>query len=91
MCGRITEASHSLRRLPPHRVLDKEGDGVTVGLGPLGENMDKLAVQRILPKIVNGEALYIPCSGTHGRAMGFNPNGKPRPKELIRGWTVKWN
>jgi len=67
-------------------VLGKEGstDTETVDVvGSLCENNDKFAVQRTLPKIVDGDLLIIQDSGAHGHAMGFNYNGKMRPQELL--------
>ena len=51
--------------------------------GALCENNDKFAVQRMLPKIVDGDILIIQDTGAHGHAMGFNYNGQLRPKELL--------
>lgn len=52
-------------------------------VGSLCENCDKFAVQRPLPKIDNGDLLIIHDAGAHGRAMGFNYNGKLRAGELL--------
>lgn len=59
--------------------------------GSLCENCDKFAVQRNLPKIEIGDLLIIHDAGAHGRAMGFNYNGKLRAGELLlrSGGTVK--
>lgn len=51
--------------------------------GSLCENCDKFAVQRSLPKIDIGDLLIIHDAGAHGRAMGFNYNGKLRCGELL--------
>jgi diaminopimelate decarboxylase len=51
--------------------------------GSLCENNDKFAVQRALPRIEDGDILCIHDTGAHGIAMGFNYNGKLRPKELM--------
>lgn len=65
-------------------VLGKQGNEETVDVaGSLCENNDKFAIQRALPHIVDGDILYIHDTGAHGHAMGFNYNGKPRPKELL--------
>jgi len=53
-------------------------------VGSLCENNDKFAVQRPLPPIEEGDLLCIHDTGAHGLAMGFNYNGKLRPKELLR-------
>jgi diaminopimelate decarboxylase len=56
-------------------------------VGSLCENNDKFAVKRALPYITTGEAggdlVVIHDAGAHGRAMGFNYNGKLRCKELL--------
>ena len=52
-------------------------------VGSLCENNDKFAIQRKLPAIVDGDLLIIHDTGAHGHAMGFNYNGKLRPKELM--------
>ena len=51
--------------------------------GSLCENCDKFAVQRELPKIEMGDLLIIHDAGAHGRAMGFNYNGKLRAGGLL--------
>jgi diaminopimelate decarboxylase len=52
-------------------------------VGSLCENNDKFAIQRPLPEIHTGDLLIIHDTGAHGHAMGFNYNGKLRPKELL--------
>jgi diaminopimelate decarboxylase len=52
-------------------------------VGSLCENNDKFAVQRPLPPIAEGNLVVIHDTGAHGHAMGFNYNGKLRPKELL--------
>jgi diaminopimelate decarboxylase len=56
-------------------------------VGSLCENNDKFAVDRPLPNIETGEKtgdlIVIHDAGAHGRAMGFNYNGKLRPGELL--------
>lgn len=52
-------------------------------VGSLCENNDKFAVQRELPVIEDGDLLIIQDTGAHGHSMGFNYNGKLRPKELL--------
>jgi diaminopimelate decarboxylase len=51
--------------------------------GSLCENNDKLAVQRPLPELAVGDVLLVHDAGAHGRAMGFNYNGKLRCAELL--------
>jgi diaminopimelate decarboxylase len=52
-------------------------------VGSLCENNDKFAVGRALPELAPGDLLVIHDAGAHGRAMGFNYNGKLRPAELL--------
>lgn len=52
-------------------------------VGSLCENNDKFAIQRGLPRVADGDLLVIHDTGAHGQAMGFNYNGKVRPKELL--------
>jgi len=60
-------------------------------VGSLCENNDKFAVQRSLPKITveaqspdnKGDFVVIHDAGAHGRAMGFNYNGKLRCGEIL--------
>jgi diaminopimelate decarboxylase len=51
--------------------------------GSLCENNDKFAVQRSLPPVHEGDLLAIHDTGAHGHAMGFQYNGRLRPKELL--------
>ena len=57
--------------------------GLVDVVGPLCENNDKFAIQRALPEIEDGDILCIHDTGAHGHAMGFNYNGRLRPKELL--------
>lgn len=52
-------------------------------VGSLCENNDKFAVQRELPKITEGDLVVMHDTGAHGHAMGFQYNGRLRPKELL--------
>ncbi|MCL2880057.1 MAG: diaminopimelate decarboxylase [Treponema sp.] len=59
-------------------------------VGSLCENNDKFAIQRRLPEIETaaqsaggGDFVVIHDAGAHGRAMGFNYNGKLRCGELL--------
>ncbi len=52
-------------------------------VGSLCENNDKFAVQRELPKIEEGDLVVMHDTGAHGHAMGFQYNGRLRPKELL--------
>lgn len=67
-------------------VLGKNGKCLTEVVdvvGSLCENNDKFAVKRRLPKIHEGDVLIIQDTGAHGHAMGFNYNGRFRPRELL--------
>jgi len=52
-------------------------------VGSLCENNDKFAILRRLPRIADGDILCIHDTGAHGHAMGFNYNGRLRPKEVL--------
>jgi diaminopimelate decarboxylase len=65
-------------------VLNKQDKLETVDVvGALCENNDKFAVGRRLPHTEPGDLLVIHDTGAHGHAMGFNYNGRLRPKELL--------
>ena len=67
-------------------VLGKENepcDHVYDVVGSLCENSDKFAIQRSLPKIDMGDYVILHDAGAHGRAMGFNYNGKLRCGEVL--------
>jgi len=59
----------------PHEVVDV--------VGSLCENSDKFAQQRSLPKVDENDIMIIHDTGAHGHSMGFNYNGRLRPKELL--------
>jgi diaminopimelate decarboxylase len=52
-------------------------------VGSLCENNDKFAIQRRLPLAAEGDLAVIHDTGAHGHSMGFNYNGRLRPKELM--------
>jgi diaminopimelate decarboxylase len=52
-------------------------------VGSLCENNDKFAIDRLLPNVAPGDLLAIHDTGAHGRAMGFNYNGKLRSAEVL--------
>ena len=52
-------------------------------VGSLCENNDKFAIQRELPEVEEGDLLAFHDTGAHGHAMGFQYNGRLRPKELL--------
>ncbi len=51
--------------------------------GSLCENNDKFAVDRMLPKIDEGDILVIHDTGAHGYSMGYNYNGRLRSAEVL--------
>ena len=51
--------------------------------GGLCENNDKFAIDRMLPKVDNGDIMFIHDTGAHGFAMGYNYNGKLKSAELL--------
>ena len=51
--------------------------------GSLCENNDKFATDRMLPEIKTGDTLVIHDTGAHGRAMGYNYNGRLRSAEVL--------
>jgi len=57
--------------------------GVVDVVGSLCENNDKFAKQRELPPVQDGDYLLIQDTGAHSLAMGFQYNGRLRPKELL--------
>lgn len=59
----------------PHETVDV--------VGSLCENSDKFAQQRSLPKVDEDDIMIIHDTGAHGHSMGFNYNGRLRPKELL--------
>ncbi|MEO8392461.1 MAG: diaminopimelate decarboxylase [Chloroflexota bacterium] len=65
-------------------VLDRnEVEEIVDVVGALCENNDKFAIQRQLPITKPDDLLIIHDTGAHGHAMGFNYNGRLRPKELL--------
>jgi len=71
---------HHVDVLSPTPSTEKE---VVDVVGSLCENNDKFAIQRKLPKVTDGDLIVIHDTGAHGHAMGFNYNGKMRPRELL--------
>lgn len=67
-------------------VLNKNGDHPTETVdivGALCENNDKFAIERLMPLLAIDDLLIIHDAGAHGHSMGFNYNGRLRPKELL--------
>jgi len=62
----------------------KEGPTEIVDVsGPLCEGCDKFAVQRELQVSKEGDIMVLKNAGAHGRAMGFNYNGRLRCQSLL--------
>lgn len=61
---------------------EKQSEVVDV-VGSLCENNDKFAIQRKLPVAQISDILIQEDVGAHGPAMGFNYNGRLRPKQLL--------
>jgi diaminopimelate decarboxylase len=62
----------------------KEGGEALVDIvGPLCENNDKFAQQRLLPKVEVGDIVVQHDTGAHSPAMGGNYNGWLRPQQLL--------
>jgi diaminopimelate decarboxylase len=51
--------------------------------GSLCENNDKFAIDRMLPRIEEGDLVVLHDAGAHGHSMGFNYNAKLRPAEYL--------
>ncbi len=68
-----------------HTVLGAEARETEVVdvVGSLCENNDKFAKQREIPKVKEDDIIIIHDAGAHGYAMGFQYNGRIRPKELL--------
>jgi diaminopimelate decarboxylase len=52
-------------------------------VGPLCENNDKFAIDRMLPKLDYGDILVIQDAGAHGHSMGYTYNGRLRCAEYM--------
>ena len=76
-------AYHHITILGPDGI-PKQGDEEAVDVvGPLCENNDKFAKQRLLPQVELGDILIQHDTGAHCLAMSGNYNGWLRPKELL--------
>ena len=70
-------------------ILDRNGqpkhgsEEVVDVVGPLCENSDKFAKQRLLPKTEAGDIMVQHDTGAHSPAMGGNYNGWLRPQQLL--------
>jgi diaminopimelate decarboxylase len=76
-------AYHHITILDPAGKPRQGGEEVVDVVGPLCENSDKFAKQRLLPKTVVGDIMVQHDTGAHSPAMGGNYNGWLRPQQLL--------
>ncbi len=60
-----------------------EGNEVVDVVGPICENTDKLAINRELPRVKEGDLLVILNAGAYVYSMSSNYNGRLRPAEVV--------
>ena len=76
-------AYHHITLLDPQGRPKRGGEKMVDVVGPLCENSDKFAKQRLLPEAKVGDIIVQHDTGAHSPAMGGNYNGWLRPKELL--------
>ncbi len=76
-------AYHHITILDPAGKPKRGGEEVADVVGPLCENSDKFAKQRLLPKTEVGDIMVQHDTGAHAPAMGGNYNGWLRPQQLL--------
>jgi len=76
-------AYHHITILDPDGKPKSDGEELVDVVGPLCENSDKFAIQRLLPKTEIGDIMVQHDTGAHSPAMGGNYNGWLRPQELL--------
>jgi diaminopimelate decarboxylase len=76
-------AYHHVTILDPRGKPRQGGEEVVDVVGPLCENNDKFAKQRLLPKAGVGDIMVQHDTGAHSPAMTGNYNGWTRPQELL--------
>jgi diaminopimelate decarboxylase len=79
----IYGAYHHITILDPQGKPKRGGEEVVDVVGPLCENSDKFAKQRLLPKTAVGDIMVQHDTGAHAPAMGGNYNGWLRPQQLL--------
>lgn len=80
----IYESAYHHVTILDRRGVPKEGSEETVDIvGPLCENNDKFARQRLLPRVEMGDIVVQHDTGAHCQAMGGNYNGWLRPQQLL--------
>ena len=68
--------------LVANKLNDKPSEKVNI-VGPVCENTDQFAKDRIMPKIVEGDTLAILNVGTYGYGMSSQYNNRPRAAEVL--------
>ncbi len=76
-------AYHHVTILDPAGRPRRGGEEVVDVVGPLCENNDKFAKQRLLPRTSVGDIFVQHDTGAHSLAMAGNYNGWLRPQELL--------
>lgn len=76
-------AYHHITILDPHGQPKRGGEEVVDVVGPLCENSDKFAKQRLLPRTEEGDIMVQHDIGAHSTAMASNYNGWLRPQQLL--------
>jgi diaminopimelate decarboxylase len=76
-------AYHHITLLDSSGLPKAGGEELVDVVGPLCENSDKFAKQRMLPKTEVGDIMVQHDTGAHSPAMGGNYNGWLRPQELL--------
>lgn len=76
-------AYHHVTILDPDGKPKQGGEAIVDIVGPLCENNDKFAQQRLLPKVEVGDIVVQHDTGAHSPAMGGNYNGWLRPQQLL--------
>ncbi|MGP8079765.1 MAG: diaminopimelate decarboxylase [Dehalococcoidales bacterium] len=79
----IYGAYHHITILDPQGKPRHGGEEIVDVVGPLCENSDKFAKQRLLPKTEVGDIMVQHDTGAHAPAMGGNYNGWLRPQQLL--------
>ena len=77
------KAYHHITILDPSGKPKHGGEEIVDVVGPLCENSDKFAKQRLLPKTDVSDIMVQHDTGAHAPAMGGNYNGWLRPQQLL--------
>ena len=77
-----------------HEIVEVEERGRPAGrvdvVGPVCETGDFLALDRMLPGLVAGDALAVLGAGAYGFVMASNYNSRPRPPEVVVDGGAWW-